>query len=113
MAWVSPVFPRADRPELLGYYLSAIIYLVSRTFYGPQILSIFCERFFAILRNFPSKKNREKSHTQRTTFASTQDTPCPKDQLFSYFLPDRLKNLIFTIKLLVCGSNEGSTVFLG
>ena len=47
-----PYYPRADRPELLGYYLSAIIYLLSKTYYGPQILVHFFLRWFILLKNF-------------------------------------------------------------
>ena len=48
-----------------------------------------------------------------TTHVRPQETPCPHETLFSYLRPERLKNLIFSIKLAGCGSNEGLTVFLG
>ena len=60
MAWVSPIFPRADRPELLTYYISAIIYSLSKTYYGPEILVHFCTRFCAI---FLAKKPGENPHS--------------------------------------------------
>ena len=72
-----PYHPRADRPELLTYYISAIKYLLSITYYGPEILVDFLQAFLAIFPNFPCK------------------------------------NLIFSIKQVGCGSNEGLTVFLG
>ena len=85
MAWVSPIFPRADRPELLTYYLSAIKIALSKTFYGPQILSIFARvfsRLFAIFLAKTNREQRENAHAKHTTFVSPQQTPCPKEQLF-------------------------------
>ena len=69
MAWVSPISPRADRPELLRYYLSAIMFFVSRTFYGPQILSIFTSvfsRFHAIFLAKNPEKYNLREHSKHT-----------------------------------------------
>ena len=81
-----------------------------------EILVHFLEAFLAIYRNFPCQKSGSVRKCTRSTqifFASPPETPCPKNQLFSYFRPDRFKNLIFSIKLGGCGSNEGLTVSLG
>ena len=74
MAWVSPVFPRADRPELLRDYLSAIIILLSKTFYGPQILVHFYTRFLRLFAIFLAKTNWEQwenAHAKHTWCVKT------------------------------------------
>ena len=52
-----PYYPRADRPELLTYKLSAIIHLLSKTYYGPQILVNFCTRLLFLTRRFLTVSN--------------------------------------------------------
>ena len=69
-------------------------------------LEIFLQFLQALNALFLSKKKPRKtqnSPAQRAIFASFQPTPCPYEQLCSYFRPDRLKNLIFSIKLGGCG----------
>ena len=47
-----PYYPRADRPELLTVWLSAIMIFLSKTYYGPEILAAHFTinnfRFFSI-----------------------------------------------------------------
>ena len=84
MAWVSPVFPRADRPELLRYYLSVIIYSLSKTFYGPQILSIFARVFSRLFAIFLAKTNREQWEN-----AHAKHTWCVKTGMVLYIQNDK------------------------
>ena len=85
MAWVSPIFPRADRPELLRYYLSAIIYLLSIPYYGPHILVHFLQAFLAIFRNFPCQ-NQPGEMPECTTFASPQKHRVRMSKFFHIFV---------------------------
>ena len=80
-----------------------------------EILDLFDKRFWRFFAVFLAKKTGEMRKCTHTTHIIREhsETPCPYEQVFSYFRPDRPKNLIFSIKLAGCGSNEGSTVFLG
>ena len=83
-----PYLPRADRPELLKYFIRAIIYSLSKPYYGPQILSIFCKRFLAIFRNrFLVKKPGEMRQWTHNLREHSRNTVSER-AFFSYFRPE-------------------------
>ena len=80
------------------------MYLVSRTFYGPQILSIFYKSFFAILRNFPCKnqpgENPRSTHNLLWSLSLEQPLSNAKMNQFDAAGLDGLKqNLTFPVRV--------------
>ena len=106
-----PLLHEGRKARVNKIYLSPPLYDTPTRPHNLEISFQFLQAFNSLF--LAKKETAKNAEFTRAIFATFQPTPCPKDQLFSYLCPTSPKNLIFSIKLVACESNEGLTVSLG